>query len=394
MPALLPPISLSGAQILRDGTLHSGSIGIAKGLLTAQSLPEVDLSGYLLLPGIIDLHGDGFEHHMAPRPSARLPLALGLASYDREAAAHGVTTAYLAQGWSWEGGPRGPDHAEAMMAALHSYRPQALTDLRLQIRAETHLTGETDRLIAAVRAHQLEYVVFNDHLGEARQKARSAPVDFTLWARKIGRHAEEMLQVVEDASRNRKAVPRSLRTLAEAFDALGVTYGSHDDPDAETRSYYAMMGAQVAEFPTSRNAAVAARALGNPVIMGAPNVLRGGSQAGNISARDLVMDGLCDVLVSDYHLPALPLAAWALVDAGLLDLAAAWAMISTRPAEVLGLRDRGQISPGLRADLTLVNAETRAIEATICNGRLVHLAGDAALRFLSRTPASVALAAE
>jgi alpha-D-ribose 1-methylphosphonate 5-triphosphate diphosphatase len=155
-----------------------------------------------------------------------------------------------------------------------------------------------------------------------------------------------------------------------------------------------MMGAGIAEFPTSRNAAVAARAMDNPVIMGAPNVLRGGSQAGNISARDLVMDGLCDVLVSDYHLPALPLAAWALVDAGLLDLAAAWGMISTRPAEVLGLRDRGQITPGLRADLTVVNAETRAIEATICNGRLVHLSGEAALRFITRAGNALAMAAE
>jgi alpha-D-ribose 1-methylphosphonate 5-triphosphate diphosphatase len=394
MPAPLPPISLSGAQILRDGTLQRGSIGIAEGRITARPLPEVDLSGYLLLPGIIDLHGDGFEHHMAPRPSARLPMALGLASYDREAAAHGVTTAYLAQGWSWEGGPRGPDQAEAMMAALQAFRPQALTDLRLQIRAETHLTGEAERLIAAVLQHRLDYVVFNDHLAEARHMARTSPGDFSAWARKIGRHAEEMLQVVEDAARNRKSVPRSLRTLTDAFEGLGVRYGSHDDPDAETRSYYAMMGAGIAEFPTTRNAAVAARAMDNPVIMGAPNVLRGGSQAGNVSARDLVMDGLCDVLVSDYHLPALPLAAWALVDAGLLDLAKAWAMISTRPAEVLGLHDRGRLAPGLRADLIAVNACTRAIEATICDGRLVHLSGEAALRFITRAGGVVALAAE
>jgi alpha-D-ribose 1-methylphosphonate 5-triphosphate diphosphatase len=394
MPPLLPSLSLTGAQILHNGALQSGSLGIAQGVFTAAALNEVDLSGYLLLPGIIDLHGDGFEHHIAPRPSARLPLALGLASYDREAAAHGVTTAYLAQGWSWEGGPRGPDQAEAMMAALQAFRPQALTDLRLQIRAETHLTTETDRLIAAVQRHQLDYVVFNDHLSEARHMARIAPIEFSLWARKIGRHAEEMMQLVEDTARNRKAVPRSLRIMAEAFDALGISYGSHDDPDAETRSYYAMIGAAIAEFPTTRNAAVAARAMENPVLMGATNVLRGGSQAGNVSACDLVADGLCDVLVSDYHLPALPLAAWALVDRGLLDLASAWAMISTRPAEVLRLRDRGRLQPGLRADLVVVNAQTRAIEATICGGRLVHLSGEAALRFMTRASATMSLAAE
>ena len=126
MSAFLPPLRLTGAQILRDGEMQARSISLAEGRLTRAALPEVDLRGFLILPGIIDLHGDGFEHHIAPRPSARFALAAGLASYDREAAAHGVTTAYMAQGWSWEGGPRGPDKAEEFMAAVQAYRREAL----------------------------------------------------------------------------------------------------------------------------------------------------------------------------------------------------------------------------------------------------------------------------
>ncbi len=393
MPLPLPPLRLTGAKILRDGEMQQRSIGLAEGRLTRGPLPEVDLSGYLILPGIIDLHSDSFERHMAPRPQAPFPLAAGLASFDREAAAHGVTTAYMAQGWSWEGGSRGPDYAEALMLALDSYRPQALTDLRLQIRAETHLIGDAARLIAAVRRHRIGYVVFNNHLVEGLHMARIAPIDFAVWARKVGKTAEELAAAIEAASVRAKEVPRSLCKLAESFDAMGVLYGSHDDPDGETREFFSMIGAKIAEFPLTRRAAVAAHAMMSPVIMGAPNVVRGRSQAGNVSALALVADGICDVLVSDYHIPALPLAIWGLVDRGIMGLERAWALISSRPAEIMRLVDRGRLEPGLRADLVVVNEATREIEATICGGRLSYLSGEAARRFVAQ-PAALQLAAE
>lgn len=393
MPLPLPPLRLTGATILRDGALQQRSIAFADGKITRGPLPEVDLTGYLVLPGIIDLHGDGFERHMVPRPSAPFPIESGLASFDREAAAHGVTTAYLAQGWSWEGGHRGADYAEAVMQALDGYRGQSLTDLRLQIRAETHQVDEAQRLIEAVRRHRVGYVVFNDHLAEGLHMARIAPADFASWARKVGKSADELAAVMEAAAQRAKDVPRSLCTLAEAFDGMGVLYGSHDDPDGETREFYSMLGARIAEFPLTRRAASAAHAMMSPVIMGAPNVVRGRSQAGNVSALALAAEGLCDVLVSDYHIPALPLAVWTLVDRGVMSLPQAWAMISQRPAEIMRLVDRGRLEPGLRADLVVVHAETRAIEATISAGRLSYLAGDAARRFLAQ-PQALRLAAE
>jgi alpha-D-ribose 1-methylphosphonate 5-triphosphate diphosphatase len=188
-------------------------------------------------------------------------------------------------------------------------------------------------------------------------------------------------------------VPRSLCAMAEAFDRLGVIYGSHDDPDGETREYYTMIGARIAEFPLTKRAASAAHAMMCPVIMGAPNVVRGGSQAGNVAARELIAAGQCDALVSDYHIPALALAAFALVETGVLDLPRAWALISENPAEILRLPDRGRLEPGLRADLVVVNAETWRIEATITRGRLTYLAGEAGRRFVSQ-PETLRMAAE
>lgn len=384
MPAFLPPLRLTGAEILRDGEMQRRSLGIAQGRITRGPLPEVDLSGYLLLPGIIDLHGDAFERHVSPRPNARFDLVAALASTAREAAAHGVTTAWLAQGWSWEGGHRGPEEAEHLMVALAAFRPMAEIDLRLQIRAETHMVGSADRLIAAVERHGIDYVVFNNHLGQGQEMLARDPGAFAAWARRLGRSPEAHAEVIAAAAARAREVPRHLCRLAEAFDRLGVLYGSHDDPCGETRERFSMIGARIAEFPTGRTAAAAARAMNDPVLMGAPNVVRGQSQAGNIAAADLIEAGLCDALVSDYHYPALAQAAWTLVDRGLKSLPEAWAMISTRPAEILRLPDRGRLDIGRRADVTIVNARTRVIEGTIAHGRIAYLAGEAAERFLAR----------
>ncbi len=387
MCQVLSPLRFTGATILRDGEMQRRSLAIADGRITKGPLPEIDLTGYLILPGIIDLHGDAFERHVAPRPSAPFDLRTGLSGTDRDAAANGVTTAWLAQSWSWEGGHRGPDHAEALMTALDDYRPHALTDLRIQIRCETHMVDSGPRMLKAIEQHGITYVVFNNHLHEAVDYARDQPEVIFHWARQAGRTPDEHMALVNGALNRSADVPRHLCKLADGFDRLGVTYGSHDDSDGETREHYSMIGARIAEFPTSRRAAAAAKAMNDPVLMGAPNVVRGGSQSGNISAAELIRQNLCDVLVSDYYYPALARAAWRLVDDRLMSLPAAWAMISEKPAEVLRLSDRGRLDFGKRADFTVINERTRAIEMTVSNGRLSHLCGEAAHRFIGRAPA-------
>ncbi len=375
-------LRLTGATILRDGALQRRSVAIEDGRISRGPLPEVDLTGYYVLPGIIDLHGDAFERHLAPRPSAPFPIHAALRATDRDAAANGVTTAWMAHSWSWEGGLRGPDHALAFLKALEAYSNEALTDLRVQIRCETHTADTADRLLAAVRRYQVDYVVFNNHLPEALKLAEADPARLSHWARDAGRTVEEHLQQVRLAGKQGRDVPRYLCRLAEAFDTLGVSYGSHDDSDGETREYFSQIGAKICEFPTRRAAAALARAVGDPILMGAPNVVRGGSQSGNIAAQTLIEERLCDALVSDYYYPALVQAAFYLVDRGVTDLPRAWAMISSRPAEILRLPDRGVIDYGRRADLVVVNADSQAVEATISGGRIAHLAGEAVHRFL------------
>ncbi|WP_354002045.1 amidohydrolase family protein [Pseudotabrizicola alkalilacus] len=193
-----------------------------------------------------------------------------------------------------------------------------------------------------------------------------------------------MLAIVTAADAQGPMVPQALRQIAADFAAQGLRMGSHDDDTAETRAFYRGLGAQICEFPTSFDAARAAHVVNEPVLMGAPNVVRGGSQSGNIAAQDLIEAGLCDALVSDYYYPALPQAAWALVERGVLGLPEAWAMISIHPARIAGLADRGHLGIGARADMVAVNPETHRVELTLCHGRVAHLSGALAAKVWAR----------
>jgi alpha-D-ribose 1-methylphosphonate 5-triphosphate diphosphatase len=130
----LPDLRLTGALVLTDGALQDTALTLSRGRIADHPAPEVDLSGYWLLPGIVDLHGDGFEHHLRPRPTAPFDTRRALLSADAELAAAGVTTAWFAQSWSWEGGTRSPDRAEELMQAVAEMSDRLCADIRVKIR--------------------------------------------------------------------------------------------------------------------------------------------------------------------------------------------------------------------------------------------------------------------
>ena len=378
MHKMLPPLRFTGAEILRDGEMQRRSLAIADGRITKGPLPEIDLRGYLLLPGIVDLLGGGLERQIAPHPLAPVDLGAALTATDREAAANGVTTAWLAQGWSWEGGLRGPEAAERLLAALDRQRGRLGTDLRVVLCCETHLVDTTDRLLAAVRRHGVDQVIFTNRLDAVLEAAAHGPAEGGGFAPPLPLPDPARLAALKARARE---VPRHLCRLADAFDLLDVRYGSRGDPDGETRETFSMLGAGVAALPASRKAAAAAKAMNDPVLMPAPDLLPGAGSRGAPRAGDLIAQGLCDALVSDYSYAALARAAFALADAGVRTLPGAWALISSRPADILRLPDRGRLDFGRRADLIAVNAETRAVEMTIAGGVLTYLGHGAARRF-------------
>ena len=389
----LPALRLTGAKILRDDTLNEGTLSLYSGNICEGNFPEVDLRGYLVLPGIVDLHGDGFERHLQPRPNVHFDKMTGLKNTDAELAANGVTTAILAQCWSWLGGRRSPEYATDLLKNWAAYKHKSLVDMRIQLRYETHMVDTVDAMLLAIKAHNVEYLVYNNHINDASNAQASAPLGFAGYAAEAGRTVKQHSAILEEMLGNAMQVDNSLKRLAPALSALKLRTGSHDDDSASKRQYFADLGADICEFPTTRKAAEHAHNLANPILMGAPNVVRGGSQSGNISAQSLIEDGLCDALVSDYYYPALQAAAWALADKGVLPFGKAWALISSNPAAILGLSDRGTLAEGMRADLLVINEQTKRIEATISNGRIAALSGEAGVRFMRALTAQAVAAA-
>ncbi len=377
-------LTFTGADVLvPDQGVVRADLTIGDGQI--QSVPasrKVDLAGYVVLPGIVDLHGDGFERHIAPRRGAMKQMAEGILSVEAELAANGITTAVLAQFYSWEGGVRSPEFAAQVFRAITSVKKDVVTDLIPQLRFETHMLDDYADLPARIAEWQVPYVVFNDHLPHDRLAEGRKPPRLTGQALKAGRNPEQHFQMLLSMHEQGSDVPAALDDLCAQLAAQDIRLGSHDDGTADCRSTWRGRGAAVSEFPETLDAAQAARDGGDHIILGSPNVVRGGSHKGNVSALDLIAMGLCDALASDYHYPSLRRAALMLARSGLLDLAGAWALVSSGPARVLGLQDRGHLLPGKRADIAILDAQTHCVSATLSRGRVSYMSGDIAERFV------------
>lgn len=343
----------------------------------------VNLDGYLVLPGIVDLHGDGFERHLAPRRGAMKQMAEGLVAAEAELAANGITTAVLAQFVSWEGGLRGLAFADQVFGAIRDVRTSLVTDLKAQLRFETHLLDLYDSLPSRLGAWGVDYVVFNDHLPHQRLSEGRKPPRMVGQALKAGRNPDDHFAMMQKLHAQTDAVPEALDALCAQLREQGMRMGSHDDATWNQRQAWHERGVRIAEFPETLEAAEAAKEAGDPVVLGAPNVVRGGSHNGNVSALELISMGLCDALASDYHYPSPRRAALMLEKSGVAGFAQSWRLVSEGPAQVLGLNDRGVLTPGKRADIVILDAATHRVAATLVAGRFSHLSGALADRFFA-----------
>ncbi|MGB3244158.1 MAG: alpha-D-ribose 1-methylphosphonate 5-triphosphate diphosphatase [Sulfitobacter sp.] len=376
-------LDLIGAEVLLPTGLTRTTLSFDQGRIVPDSIGRaVDLSGYMVMPGIVDPHGDGFERHLAQRRGAMKQMDEGLIATEAELAANGITTAVLAQFVSWEGGMRGPEFADQVFCAIRDTAPRLVTDLRAQLRFETHLLDHYSDLPDQIAQWGLKYVVFNDHLPHDRLEAGKLPRSLTGQALKARRSPEKHHDFIKELHASRAEVPAALDALCAKLADRGIHMGSHDDQTAESRATWRARGVAIAEFPETQAAAEAAHQVGDAVIMGSPNVVRGGSHKGNMSALDIICMGYCDALASDYHYPSPRRAALMLADAGVLSLADAWALISAGPARVLGLNDRGVLTPGNRADFVILDAQTRRVAATFVKGVVSYMSGPVAARFI------------
>jgi alpha-D-ribose 1-methylphosphonate 5-triphosphate diphosphatase len=376
------PITLTAGQVLTGAHLVAGDLHLAGGHITETPDPtalRLDAGGLHVLPGIIDLHGDAFERQIQPRPGIDFPIDLALQDTERQLLANGITTAFHGVTLSWEPGLRS---LQTWRALLDGLAAQSWTcDMRVHLRWEEYNLDALDTALADIAAGRVHLLAFNDHT-PAILRRMSDPLKATKYSDRAGMDLDTFRALAARVGARQPEVAAARERLAGAARAAFLPMASHDDDTEATRAAYRARGARICEFPMSEAVATAARAAGDAVVMGSPNVVRGKSHLGWASAARLAEAGLCTVLSSDYFYPCLLRAAYILAGRGILDLPAAWALISANPAAAGGLADRGTIAPGQRADLVLVDATgpTPRPVATIAAGRLAWLSADGASR--------------
>jgi alpha-D-ribose 1-methylphosphonate 5-triphosphate diphosphatase len=374
-----------GKRILTpDGSFSEASILVEDGIIVevtgdpTHGVRTIHAGDILVLPGIIDLHGDAFERQLMPRPEVFFPHELALIETDRQMAANGITTAYHGLTYSWEPGLRGAEAARAFLHALEKEKPRLSCDTKLHLRFETHNIQAVDEIIQWLITGKVDLLGFNDHT-ECFWNELDIPRYATVFESRTGLSNDAYRALLEEVMTRREQAEEAVARLAAIATTCGVPMASHDDESPDMRLRYYMLGCHISEFPVTREAACAAREIGSSVVLGAPNVLRGRSQSSRrIGARESIAENLCTILTSDYYYPALLQSAFSLESHGICSLADAWKLISANPAAAAGLPDRGEIASGKRADIIIVDDAPPLPRATsvFVAGKLVHTVGD------------------
>lgn len=356
-------LCLANAQLVLPDRVMTGAVTIENGLIVAISegdnIPAgaLDCGGDLVMPGLVELHTDNVERHIEPRPEVDWPHLPALIAHDAELASTGITTVFDAMrvGSIHAGKGRYIDYARKLAdellaaRAAHMFKISHFLHLRAEICSETLL----DELAAFGPDDRVGIVSLMDHTPGQRQ-FRDMTALKTYVAKKRGMTDAEFAEHVENlvGLQARYGARHQAGAVAEA-GRLGAVLASHDDTSAEHVATSARNGVGFAEFPTTPEAAQACRTHGIAVMMGAPNLIRGGSHSGNVAALDLAQADLLDIMSSDYVPSALLLSAFRLAQIW-EDLPRAIATVTSNPAKAARLTDRGALTPGLRGDVLRV----------------------------------------
>jgi alpha-D-ribose 1-methylphosphonate 5-triphosphate diphosphatase len=344
---------VEGTLVLRDGRI----VEVARG---ATAVPGAeDMEGDYILPGLVDLHTDHFEKHVLPRPGTRWNMVSAVMAHDAQMAAGGVTTTFdcVCVGVSIKH-PERREIFRPMIDAVREARDRDMLRVDHIVHLRCEVTDETVvELFDAVADHAavgmmslMDHAPGHRQYPDIRRFRERTMKNLRLSEAEADAHIERLLAAQEFL------VPRNRRDLAQRARDRGLALASHDDETPEHVAEAAELGITVTEFPTTLAAARTARDNGMKIIMGAPNLMRGGSHSGNVSAAELAAEGLLDNLASDYVPASLLQAAFRLTEAAHgLSLPQAVATVSASPAATAGLADRGRIAPGLKADLLRVS---------------------------------------
>ena len=355
---------LTNARIVLADQVLDGAVTIAGGVIAdigPASARGIDLDGDYLIPGLVELHTDHLETHYAPRPKVRWHPVAAVQAHDSQIAASGITTVF-----------------DAIRVGIDEHADMGAVELRIladaisagvdagRLRAEhfIHLRCEVSapdclEAFEAIMDHKLVRLAsLMDHAPGQRQFA--SPDAYKVYYQGKLKMSDAALAdfIARRSAESSAYSDKHRKALAEHCHSRGIVLASHDDATEAHVDDAKGLGIRVAEFPTTIEAARASREAGMSILMGGPNVVRGASHSGNVSARELAAAGLLDILSSDYIPFSMLQAAFCLVDTVPdISLPQAISFVTKRPAEAAGLDDRGEIALGKRADLVHLRLE-------------------------------------
>ncbi len=361
-PSTALRLAVQGAKVLTpQGWIQEATVLIEDGqfvcidqAMKPSGYLAIDATGLWMLPGMVDIHGDAFERMICPRPGVNFPLEMAIADNDRTLLAAGITTFFYSITDSFEPGLRSRDTLRQLVDIVLNPQTGLQVNSRIHVRHEQANTDCYDELAHWLETGHIHLLSLNNHLPDAIDDSSVARYIQGLMQR-IKRSETEVRTMIEAAMARQEDGLQQLEQLVKTAHQVGVPVASHDDESDADVATSERRGVAIAEFPASIALAAKSRDYGAAVLMGAPNLVRGGSHVGYMSVAAAAEAEVLDCLCSDYHYPSLFHAPFKLAELGLMPFEAAWKVVSTHPANAAGIGDsKGAIAPGLDADFLLV----------------------------------------
>jgi len=351
--------------VLADRVIERGWLAFADGRIAeigegGASAGSEDAQGDMLMPGLIELHTDHLEAHYVPRPKVVWDPIAAVVSYDAQITTCGITTVLDSlRVWREDGAEEVDGRAGVLASAISAAREADIlrADHFLHLRCEVPMPDVVEEAKELVGRPDVRLMSLMDHTPGQRQFRNEAKLRDYYRGKGGGKTDAELDVLFEKRFAYQKAyAATNMREIVALAHRYQIPLASHDDTTEENVTDAIRDRVAVAEFPTTMEAARGLHQAGINILMGAPNVVRGGSHSGNIAAVDLAREGLLDILSSDYVPSSLLMGALQLPkQVHPIDLAAAVRTVTKTPAEAVGLHDRGEIAVGKRADLIRVH---------------------------------------
>ncbi|CCQ32250.1 N-acetylglucosamine-6-phosphate deacetylase protein [Halorhabdus tiamatea SARL4B] len=339
-----------------------------------QADQRIDAEGCLVLPGLIDLHGDDIETELYPRSGARMDTGLALAGSDRANVAAGITTKFHAISFEVDHeADRSPEIASEITAAVRD-SDDLIADHRIHARCEVTQEESVDAVTAVINDETVSLVSVMSHVpGKGQFEDEEA---FRQYYQGTRDHSvEEIESIIQRRQRpNIETIRDRVTDIVSTATHHNIPVASHDDENTGEVEHLADVGVDISEYPITLETAQRAHDIGMTVTMGAPNLVRGESQWGNLRTADTIEAGAVDALVADYY--PMSLLAAPFVDTG-ESLPTRVARVTKNPAEAVGLTDRGRIVEDARADLVVVDEEPTptVVRAFVAGDPVYHAEG-------------------